>query len=316
MRYLEWSLLVPPDAVEAVTGLLHERIGGGVVVDDSAVPVRVSAYLPLPDGFPPAAASSSAEGGAPAGAGEEDGRAAVRARLARLPAFFPGLGAPGSRWWGEESRLVEDEDWAEAWKAYFKPLKVGRLAVVPTWEEYAAAPGEVVLRLDPGMAFGTGQHASTALCLGALDRLSRPGMEIMDVGTGSGILAVAAALLGARRVVALDIDPVAVEAARANSARNGVADLVEVVCGEVAGQPAASADLVVANIVADVLVDIRADLARVLRPGGLLVLSGVIDREAGRVAAAFEALGLQPRGAEEREGWTALVFARPGGGGA
>ncbi len=301
MAYLEWTIRVPPEVVEAVTHILHERVTGGVAVDDGARPVRMSAYFPV---------AGEGRGGA-GGDGAERELALVRAALTRLPAYFPELGAAGSRWWAEESRLVAEEDWAEAWKAYFKPLLVGRLVVVPTWEDYAARPGEVVLRLDPGMAFGTGQHASTALCLEALQELVRPGCEVLDVGTGSGILAIAAALLGARRVTALDVDPMAVRVARENVILNGLAERVEVIHGEAAARPAASADLVVANIVADVLVETSADLARVLRPEGMLVLSGIIDREAERVAGAFTALGLVPRGAPAREGWTALIFARP-----
>lgn len=299
MDYVEMILRVPPQTLEAVTHVLQEHGSGGVVIDDEGA-ARVRAYFAADETL-------------------EERLRNLRGALARLSVFFPGLAAGGAAgetgdeavWWYEEERLVSDEDWANAWKAYWKPLRIGeRLVVVPSWEEYRQAAGDVVVRLDPGMAFGTGTHASTALALRLLEREMMPGMAVLDVGTGSGILAIAAALLGAGSVVALDIDPVAVRVARENTAKNRVADRVEVIHGEAASRPDASADLVVANITADVLMAIAGDLVRVLRPGGTLILSGILLQEARRVAEAFDRPGVARRHALEQDGWTALVLDR------
>ncbi len=309
MEYLEVALDVPQETAEAVAFLLWRHGSGGAVLEDG------------PDGGP--AGRALVRAFFPA---DGEGRArleAVRAALRAFPASFPHLGLPADRpWWGERVGVVREEDWAEAWKAYYKPVRCGRrLAVAPTWERYDARPGEVVVRLDPGMAFGTGTHPSTALCLEFLDgsapgdgRPSAPdvaGAAVLDVGTGSGILAIAAALLGAGRVVALDVDPVAVRVAEENARANGVEGRVRVRRGEVAGEPDAAYDLVLANITAGVLRELAPDLARVLRPGGTLVLSGIVAPERGRVEEAFRARGLTPAGAAEREGWVLLAFRRP-----
>lgn len=302
MDYVELILRIPPETLEAVTHILQEHGSGGVVIDDDGA-ARVRAYFPADEGL-------------------EEKLASLRGALAGLGRFFPGLdppGKPGSspgadagvEWWYEEERLVRDEDWAHAWKAHWRPMRIGRcLVVVPGWEEFSAGPDDLVIRLDPGMAFGTGAHASTALALQALEREVLPGAEVLDVGTGSGILAIAAALLGAGAVTALDIDPVAVRVARENVAANGVAGRVKVEQGQAASRPAESADLIVANIVADVLTAIGGDLLQVLRPGGTLILSGIILQEARQVAEHFDGLGLTRRYALEQDGWTALVLSR------
>lgn len=291
-------LEIPPETVEAVAHLFWEHGTGGMVIDDQGDfpaagrpgrPARVCAYFP-------------------AGPAGEARLAAMREALRTFPRYFPDvIHEPG--WWREVLRPVADADWAEAWKAHFKPFRVGRrLVVVPSWEDYRPQPGDVILRLDPGMAFGTGTHASTALCLEALERLVDPGMDVLDVGTGSGILAIAAALLGARHVTALDIDPVAVRVARENVAANAVAAQVAVREGEAAGEPAASSDLVLANLTAGIHLAVHADLTRALRPGGTLVAGGIIAEEADRVAATLAGDGLHCRERLEKEGWVALIL--------
>lgn len=291
---IELDLWVPEETAEAVAFLLWRHGSGGAVIDEAPAPdgsVRVRAYFP-----------ADAEG--------KERMAAVREGLHDFPAHF-GFAVPRDGvWWREERRTVREEDWAEAWKAYWKPARFGRrLVVAPSWERYESGPDEAVVRLDPGMAFGTGTHASTALCLETLDALPRPGPTVLDVGTGSGILAIAAALLGVERVTAIDVDPVAVRVAEENVRANGVADRVVARQGEAAGEPSAAYDLVLANIVADVLAVIAPDLARVLAPGGTLVLSGIVAPERERVEAAFRREGLAVSGAREREGWVALTLA-------
>ena len=217
-------------------------------------------------------------------------RRAIRRRLAALP-----LGAPLPR-----LRYVEASrtDWSEAWKEFHRPLRVGRLLVQPSWDAGGEArPGDLVITLDPGRAFGTGSHESTRLCLDALDRLVRRGDAVLDVGCGSGILALAAARLGAARVDALDTDPVAVEATRANAARNGLADAIDAREGSLGAAwpwPEREAyDVVAMNIALAVVSELLPDAAAALRPGGTLVAAGFLADAVADVEAAARAAGLR-----------------------
>jgi ribosomal protein L11 methyltransferase len=208
-------------------------------------------------------------------------------------------------------RFVQDEDWAEAWKAYFRPIRVGRsLVIKPSWETLAAADGDRVIELDPGMAFGTGAHPTTQLCLALLEERVAPGDRVLDLGTGSGILALAAARLGAREVLALDLDPVAVAAARENVAANGLAGVVRVEEGGVEAAPGPPYDLVVANILADVIRDLAPALALQLRRRGLLIASGIIADRAADVTVALRAAGFDLEEERAQEEWRALVCSR------
>ena len=207
-------------------------------------------------------------------------------------------------------RFVAEADWANAWKQYFKPQTIGRhLVVKPTWEAWDARPGDVVIAIDPGMAFGTGLHATTRLCLQALENHVRPGVSVADVGTGSGILAVAAALLGASRVAATDVDPLAVRIARENVSLNGVADRVDVTESSV--PPAGTFDLVVANILADVIRDMTPALFAALVPGGRLIASGIIDTRAADVADHLAAGGFADLATRGEGEWAAVEALRP-----
>ncbi len=218
------------------------------------------------------------------------------------------------------TRLLQHRDWAEAWKEHFPVLRIGqRLVVAPTWREHTPADGEVVVRLDPGMAFGTGLHATTRLCMVALEGLVRPGDRVLDVGAGSGILSIAAALLGAGAVSAVDVDPICVQVTAENARLNGVADRVTAAAGtlDTGGAPRVPLvqetgyDLVLANILAEVIIDMAHDFTRVLRRGGRLVVSGILAEKAADVAEALEAEGLQLDDRLLENGWAALVASRP-----
>lgn len=210
-------------------------------------------------------------------------------------------------------RSLAEEDWANAWKAHYSVHRVGRRVLVRApWHDYQPAPDEVVVVLDPGMAFGTGLHPSTQLSLIAVEDELRPGDRLLDVGIGSGILATAAALLGASQVDGVDIEPVAVRAARENAERNGVASLVRVEHGSVGeGQPfSGEYDLVVANIIARVLAELAPALARAVRPGGTLILGGIIDSKESMVTDAFTAAALSFDRREQREDWVMQVWRK------
>jgi ribosomal protein L11 methyltransferase len=207
----------------------------------------------------------------------------------------------------------EEEDWANAWKAHYSVHHVGRRVLVKApWHDYDPAPGEVVIELDPGMAFGTGLHPSTQLSMIALEDELTPGDSVLDVGIGSGILATGAALLGARAVDGVDVEPVAVRSARENAERNGVGTIVHIEQGSVgSGEPfQGEYDLVVANIIARVLVELAQGLAQAVRPGGTLILGGIIDVKEAAVREAFDATDLAVVRREEREDWVALVLRK------
>jgi ribosomal protein L11 methyltransferase len=208
---------------------------------------------------------------------------------------------------------IPDRDWGEEWKKGLGPISIGRLFLRPSWVDAAPPPGAAEVVLDPGMAFGTGTHPTTSLCLAAIDDhlRRRPGTSVLDVGTGSGLLAIAARKLGAGRVAANDNDPVAVAVAEENAGRNGV-EL------ELTGEPPSAIggtfDLVVANILANVLVELAPDLARRAAPGGEVVLAGVLVPQEDEVRAAFVAAGLAPLPGDRRGEWSLLRFRRPEGG--
>jgi ribosomal protein L11 methyltransferase len=218
---------------------------------------------------------------------------------------------------GLEVRQVAEEDWAEAWKAHFKPVKVtDRLVIRPPWEEYAAQPGETVITIYPGMAFGTGRHASTLLCLRALEEVweeDRPRgdspWQVLDVGTGTGILALSAARYGAA-VLAIDLDPEAVAAALENVRLNNLVDRVLV-----EETPLASLrqqfGLIMANITAPDLLQLADALTARLLSDGVLIISGFLAEDASRLAERYQGLGLQQTGFLTQEDWGALIFRRP-----
>ncbi len=209
---------------------------------------------------------------------------------------------------------VAETDWAEAWKAHYKPLRIGkRILVRPLWIEANLQPGDIEIALDPGMAFGTGTHATTQLCLQALeDRLS-PGMTVLDLGTGSGILAIAAAKLGAAHVYAIDNDPVATEAAAGNFAQNGANEAVTIATGSLADALGSGTayDFVVVNILARIILGMTGDgLERVVKPGGIAVFSGIIQPQADEVEAALRAIGLKPTARRQRDDWVLIETTR------
>ena len=208
---------------------------------------------------------------------------------------------------------LADRDWGRAWREHFRPLSVGRrLLVAPPWD-VPAAPDRLVLIIEPGRAFGTGHHGSTAGCLELLERAldgAAPATAI-DLGTGSGILAVAAARLGVERILAVDDDPDAVAAAAGNAERNGVAARIEVRLGDAATLEAAPAPLVLANLLAAAHVRLAARYRRLLAPGGMLVLGGILEGEAGGVRDDLRAQGLASSDAVSIDGWTTLGFRAP-----
>ena len=207
---------------------------------------------------------------------------------------------------------VREEDWAETWKQYYHPVRLGRVTVVPAWEDYTPAAGEAIVRMDPGMAFGTGTHETTRLATGLLSDVLRGGERVLDIGTGSGILAIAASRLGASFCAAYDLDPVAVRVAQQNARDNGADN---VVCGtsdllrsvDLSG---GRFDLMLANIVADILLRLAPDAAGMLVPGGRLIASGIIEPRLEEVKGAFAAGGFTVEEERKENDWYALLCRR------
>lgn len=231
--------------------------------------------------------------------------AQVRQILARLKAQDPD---------GKYGRLelemkdVDEEDWSNAWKKYYHPVQVGEhLVVCPSWEAYDRKPDEVVLTLNPGMAFGTGTHDTTRLCMELLEKYITPQDTVLDVGCGSGILAITAALLGANKIIGCDIDEVAVKVAGENAALNGVQDRISFHQGDLTSQVEGSFQIICANIVADVIIRLSEDAGSYLAKDGIFITSGIIDTREQDVLNALEQNGFQVIERRTSGGWVALA---------
>ena len=212
-------------------------------------------------------------------------------------------------------RSLQEDDSAEAWKAHYQPLRIGkRLLVRPLWINVELAEGDIEIALDPGMAFGTGTHPTTQLCLEALECMIQPAQDVLDLGSGSGILSIAAAKLGARRVLALDIDPIAAEATKENAAANGVSEKIIAQEGSLESvlTSARRFDLVMVNILARVILQLAEQgLGEIVRPGGQAIFSGIIDLQVDEVEAALRRTGLQPTARRQCGDWVLVETKRP-----
>lgn len=312
MQWAEVSVDTSHEATDLVSEILQELGAAGVVIEDPALlneyirsglwdytdlkeseeteVVRVKAYWALDE--------------------ELEGKLQhLAVRLDGLASNGIDKGAGAVSW-----KAVADEDWAETWKEFFHTEKIGaRTVIKPTWEEYEAKAGEIVVELDPGAAFGTGQHATTSLCIRALEELVRPGMTVFDVGTGSGVLAIVAAKLGAKRVEAVDFDPVAVRIARENVRQNSAEDVVRTERSDLLKSVAGEADLIIANIIADIIVRLFGEVKGSLAAGGTMLLSGIIEDRLADVVEAAGRHGFSVEKIEQEKGWAAVVVK---GGGA
>ena len=295
MDYTEFAVWAPVDLAETVAWHVQEWGGQGVVVSELPAegpqPSEVAVKLYRP-GTPEDAAAFVAE---------------LEGRLAAVQAHFPGTALRVT------TRLVPSEDWEHSWKRYWHALEIGeRLVIKPSWEAWTGDPDKLVIALDPAQAFGTGTHPTTQLCLRALEDAvpNYDAPRVLDVGTGSGILAIAAAMLGARHVDACDTDPVAVEATIENATRNGVAGQIAVTVGAIdvlEGQ----AEVVVANILAEVIAPIAPELAARTKPGGMVIASGIIRARQAMVEEAFEAAGLVVLRIEHQGEWVLVEARKP-----
>jgi ribosomal protein L11 methyltransferase len=304
--WLELAVEADLEAVEAVSEIIGRVATGGTSVEpafdlvDEGLGARVDPTRPaVVRGYVAMADPTAAE-----------------AAVSQVSVALGHLGAFGLRPIGDlRTRLVAEADWAAAWKANFPVIRVGRRLVIrPTWRRHRPRPADVVVALDPGMAFGTGLHPTTRLCLAALERLADDGRlagaRLLDVGCGSGILAIAAMKLGAGSALGVDTDPLAVEATAANARRNRLGRRIVARDGSL---PTGERpfDLVVANLIAGVLVPLAPSLHAELRPGGTLLASGIFIDRAAEVADAFASAGLESTGRMQDGEWVALEVRRP-----
>ncbi len=298
--WLEIACDVPAELADVVSDYLTTLTGSGVCVEN----LSVDAFSPseIPDSL-----RMTVKAYLPADVDPAPKMDALEAFLLELAGRQPGLSLSPAT-----ITPVRSEDWSTSWKVHFKPLRVGtRLLIVPTWEDAASLPGDLVLRIDPGMAFGTGGHETTRLCLELLEKIMDAGRaaapSLLDLGTGSGILAMAASLLGAGRILALDIDPEAVDVARENLALNDLADKVE--CGTVPLESLEEGfDIILANILAEELVRLAPGLAARLNPGGALILSGILAEKEDLVRRGFADQPLLYQETNKAGEWVAMLY--------
>ncbi len=312
MKWSELSIHTKNEAVEAISNILHEAGASGVVIEDSAEFAKPredqygEIYALNEDDFPKEGVIVKAYLSESSFLNETVKE--IKAAITNLTNFNIDIGE-------NVVSIVEvnEEDWATAWKQYYHPVKISeRFTIVPTWEDYTpVSTDELIIELDPGMAFGTGTHPTTVMCLQGLEKVVKEGDTVVDIGTGSGVLSIGAAMLGAKSVHALDLDEVAVRSAQENVALNKVSDKVEVFHGNLLDTVKEPADVVVANILAEIIMSFTDDAFTIVKPGGLYVTSGIIGAKRDDVKAALEASGFVIEEVLLMEDWVAIIARRP-----
>ncbi len=308
MKWAEISIQTSHEATEAVAEIFHELGASGVLIED---PELVNDYI-----------HSGAWDYTDIPLAEETDTVTVKAwlptdedlpnKLEQLRLHMDELSQFLDKGSGTINCCeIQDEDWANNWKQYFHPEKIGeRIVVKPSWEDYTPINDEIVIELDPGMAFGTGTHATTSMCIQLLEEYIKPDMKVFDVGTGSGILAIAAAKLGAGEIQAADYDPVAVEVAKENIAENKENGHIAIFQSDLLKNMTGSADVIIANIIADIIIRMFDDVDTKLNPHGVILTSGIIADRIPEVIEKAERQGFVVDKMNEKSGWAAIIFRR------
>lgn len=318
MKWNELTIHTTEEAVEMITNFLHEAGAGGVTIEehvDNNKPrdTSLGQWFEIPPNDIPEG-EAKILGYFPEGIELVEVTEQIKQRVEELREYDIDPGQPVY-----SIREVDEDDWANNWKQYFKPLRVSdRLTIKPTWEDYTPqSDQEQIIELDPGMAFGTGTHPTTSLCLRTLEGVIQPGDEVIDVGTGSGILAIGACRLGASRVLALDLDPVAVSSATENTRLNGLEDQIQVVESDLLSVLKQGVTtpitvklpvrVVVANILAEIILLFIDDVYEALESGGIYIASGIYKNKEQVVFDALLAAGFEITQTAREEDWVAFV---------
>lgn len=312
MKWAEMSILTTQEAVEPISYILHQAGSGGVVVEDREdfLKQRSSEFGEIfalsADDYPQKGVLLKAY--LQANSHLNETVEAIKQRVSGLTEFQIDI-SPNKVWLSE----VDEEEWATAWKKYYKPVRVGSyITISPTWENYLPeAEEEIVVELDPGMAFGTGTHPTTVLCIQALEKYVSANDRLLDVGTGSGVLSIAAAKLGAAEIEAIDLDQVAVKSAEENVKINQVDSTVSVSQGNLLDHTTGTYDMIIANILAEVIVQMTKQAYEALRPGGRIITSGIISRKQETVSKSLSEAGFIIEETTALEDWVAIVAKRP-----
>ncbi|CAM4133967.1 ribosomal protein L11 methyltransferase [Bacillus manliponensis] len=308
MKWSEVSIHTTEEAVEAVSHILHEAGASGVAIEDPAELTKQreqqfgEIYALNPAEYPSEGVLVKAY--FPKNDELDEKIASVKVAIDALPSYGINIGTATVSV-GE----VDEEDWATAWKKYYHPVKISdTFTIVPTWEEYTpSSEDEKIIELDPGMAFGTGTHPTTFMCIQALEKTVQPGDTVIDVGTGSGVLSIAAAKLGASSVEAYDLDPVAVESAKMNIELNKTDDVVTVGQNSLLEGIEGPVDLIVANLLAEIILMFPEDAAKVVKKNGLFITSGIIGAKEEVICDALKAAGFKIEEVLRMEDWVAII---------
>ena len=312
MKWIEVSVKTTTAAVEAVANVLYDAGVNGVAIEDprdlQLLDQGDAAWElvddTLIDSYYEGAVVKGYIPDSPEVAGQFD---LIKKAVDLLPGYGLDIGA------GEVTmQPIDEEDWSEEWKKYFKPQKPGeKIVIKPTWEPYETGEGEVVLELDPGMAFGTGTHETTILCLQELEKRVDPQKTVLDIGCGSGILAIAAALLGCKKAIGVDLDPMAVEISKRNAVLNHVEKAVDIRHGNLMDVVEEKAELMVSNIIAEIIVKMCQDVSQYIVPGGIWIASGIINEKITVVQQAMAAAGLELLETRIMGEWAVVTAAVP-----
>jgi ribosomal protein L11 methyltransferase len=300
-KWVEIAVSIPEEWIESTSYALMETGATGVSIEAPGLMRRLSTAEPeiRPGILPDMNALAVVKAYFPRGTEKE--------KLQHLTELVDKMKLPVLR---VETREMDEKDWQDAWKTYYKTIKIGKnLVIKPIWEEYSSREDDIVIKMDPGQAFGTGTHPTTAMCLEMVEQYVNNGDTVVDVGTGSGILAVTAALLGAEKVLALDTDPVAVQMAGENVRQNGVSSVVEVREGNLLHNVKGPFDVVVANILSSVIIELAPAAVKVLKAGGCFIASGIIKERLPEVLAVLEREKFIVKELREQGEWVALLAA-------
>lgn len=311
LKWSEISIHTTNDAVEPISNILHEAGASGVVIEDPFELVKEredqfgEIYQLNPQDYPEEGVIVKAYLPVNSFLGETVDE--IKEAVNNLIVFNIDIGKNSV-----SVSEVNEEEWATAWKKYYHPVKISeRFTVVPTWEEYTpVSSDELIIELDPGMAFGTGTHPTTVMSIQGLERIVKKDDVVIDVGTGSGVLSIAAAMLGAEKVTALDLDEVAVQSAKINIKLNKVHPVVHVFQNNLLEGIQEKADVIVANILAEVIVRFTDAAAQCLKPGGYFITAGIIQQKKDEVKESIEAAGFQIEETVQMEDWVSFIAKR------